>query len=220
VSIVSGSQVLREGLVLLLASRLKLDLIGSYPAEPDAAGALPNPPGHVVLVDGGPDCDLTVRWTRYWHRLPDPPCLIVIELADDIDMILACIEAGATGYVLRGEPFQNVAVTIETARRGAAYCSPEVTAQLFARLAMLRAAHAAAAPPSLTTREREVLRYIACHYSNQRIADALVIEVRTVKHHVHNILEKLKLRHRWEAARVAIEQHWFTDEQAAPLEQA
>src|SRR5262245_14917937 len=87
VSIVSGSQLLREGLVLLLASHLRLDLIGSYPTEPGAAGALPNPPGHVVLVDGSPDRDLAVRWTRYWRGLPDPPYLIVIELANDIDLI-------------------------------------------------------------------------------------------------------------------------------------
>ena len=218
VSIVSASLLLREGLISLLTSYLTLDLVGSYPTDPIHTVALPNPPGHVVLVDGSCGCGPTVHWAHYWRDLPDPPYVIVVELADDVDMILRCIEAGAAGYVLCGEPFQSVAVTIDAARRGTAYCSPEMTAQLFARLAALRSAHTATTPQlSLTAREREVLRCVTCHYSNQQIADALVIEVRTVKHHVHNILEKLKLRHRWEAAQVASHERWFENEREAQL---
>ncbi|SRR5258706_582485 len=65
---------------------------------------------------------------------------------------------------------------------------------------------------SLTARELEVLRYLADDYSNQQIADLLVIEVRTVKHHVHNILAKLNVGHRWDAARLALEQGWLSNE--------
>jgi DNA-binding NarL/FixJ family response regulator len=63
--------------------------------------------------------------------------------------------------------------------------------------------------PPLTQRELEVLRYVNLDYSNQQIAELLTIEIRTVKHHVHNILQKLQLRHRWDAARLAVEQGWL-----------
>jgi DNA-binding NarL/FixJ family response regulator len=216
-SIVSGSLLLREGLVSLLTSHLMLELVGSYPTEPVPVAHLPNPHGHVVLLDGNLGSGSTIDWTHYWRELPDPPYVIVIEMPDEVDMILKCIEAGATGYVLRSEPFQSVATTIEAARCGVAYCSPEVTAQLFARLAALRASQEAAAPPPLTAREREVLRLVTSNYSNQQIALALVIEIRTVKHHVHNILEKLKLQHRWEAAQMAAKQRWFEGEREASI---
>jgi DNA-binding NarL/FixJ family response regulator len=62
----------------------------------------------------------------------------------------------------------------------------------------------------LTNRELDVLRCINQDLTNQQIAEALVIEVRTVKHHVHSILYKLKLSHRWEAGRVAAERGWLS----------
>ena len=210
VSIVSHSLLLRDGLVALLAPHIDLLLIGSYAPEPPSI-LLPNPPGHVVLLDGGIGRAGAIGWTRYWRHLTPPAHVLVLELANDTDVILACIEAGAGGYTLQGASAAEVASAIHAVRQDLAQCPPEVTAKLFARLAALGGPKLQ--PPSLrphlTAREREVLHYLAQDYSNQEIATVLSIEVRTVKHHVHNILEKLQINRRRDAARVAVEQGWL-----------
>jgi DNA-binding NarL/FixJ family response regulator len=213
VSIVTNSCLLEEGLVQLLGMHLNLELVGSYGEQfPDTAQLL-NPDGHVVLVDGGLGQAAIMNWIRFWRGRVPVVYVLVLELINDPDRILACIEAGAHGYTLQGASAAEVAVTISEIMQGRAQCSPEVVARVFARLA----AHGMSTPTlsclkvPLTDREMQVLQYLARDYSNQEIAAQLVIEVRTVKHHVHNILEKLQLHHRWDAARMAIEQGWIKD---------
>jgi two-component system nitrate/nitrite response regulator NarL len=211
--VVSNSRLLRESLAALLAAHLDLRLVGSYSGSLPGGAALPNPADHVVLLDGALGRDAAVVWTRHWRALAPPAHVVVFELTDDADVILACIECGAGGYTLQGASVADLARTIRQVRQGQAECSPEVTARLFARLADQARQEPPGAPPDLTppltAREMEVLRYLAQDYSNQAIAAILVVEVRTVKYHVHNILEKLKLRHRWDAARYAAERGWI-----------
>jgi two-component system nitrate/nitrite response regulator NarL len=168
----------------------------------------------VVLLDGGIGVEAALRWTRYWRGLEPPAAVLVLELLDDAALILDCIEAGACGYTVRGASAGEVTEAILRVQRGAAACSPEVAARLFARLAALSAARTPTVPAGipLTARELEVLRCIAADCSNQEIAERLVLQLSTVKHHVHNILEKLSLRHRWDAVRLASEQGWLDEE--------
>ncbi len=210
-SIVSNSQLLRDGLVLLLGSHLDLHLVGSYTGLVSKTAVLPNPSGHVVLLDGSMGCAPAVAWTRRWCALTPAAPVLVLELENDVDVILACIEAGAKGYTLQGASAQEVAEVIILLRQGRTLCGADVVAEVFRRLVAYAEAQARpATPPSpLSDRELQVLAYIAEDYSNQRIAQALVIEVRTVKHHVHNILEKLQLHHREDAARFARGQGWL-----------
>jgi two-component system, NarL family, nitrate/nitrite response regulator NarL len=211
ITVVSNSRLLREGLVKLLEPHLFLTLVGTYPGTPVPTFGLPSPDGHVVLLDSGLGTAAAVEWTTLWRGQRPVPHVLILELADDFDTIIACIEAGAGGYTERGAPASEVAEAISMVQRGAARCSPELAGHLFARLAQLRAhvgASAALSTP-LTARELEVLHCIADGLSNQEIAMQLVIEVRTVKHHVHNILEKLGLRSRWDAVRVAGDQGWI-----------
>jgi DNA-binding NarL/FixJ family response regulator len=210
-SIVSNSQLLREGLTLLLTPHLDLRLVGSYPSVVSQAAVLPNPSGHVVLLDGSIGRPAVVAWTHRWRALTPTAPVLVLELVNDVEVILGCIEAGAKGYTLQGASAQEVAEAVRLLQQGRALCGPDVAAEVFRRLAAYAGAQAHLSLPSvpLSERELQVLTYIAADYSNQRIADALVIEVRTVKHHVHNILEKLHLHHREEAARLAASQGWL-----------
>lgn len=209
ISVVSNSQLFREGLVALLSNYLEVNLTGSYNARAQQTIVLANPPNHVVLVDGGIGLDAVLDWTRYWHNQNPAAHVVVLELSNNSEQIMNCIEAGASGYTIQGTSVEQLSQVIMQARNGLAQCSLEVTARLFARIAD----YAVAQQPvsrleavPLTPRELEVLHYIAEDYSNQQIADALVIGVSTVKHHVHNILEKLKLSHRWEVSHFAREQ--------------
>jgi DNA-binding NarL/FixJ family response regulator len=158
----------------------------------------------VVVVDAGIGLDAAIRWIRYWRALEPPAFVIGIELPDDTEMVLSYIEAGIGGYAQLGATGAEVAEAIRWVQRGIAKTTPRVAAELFARLA-------ATAPPPvpLTAREIEVLRCVNQDLRNLEIAAALCIEVRTVKHHVHSILQKLKLSHRWEAAHLAAERGWL-----------
>lgn len=216
ISIVSNSQLLSEGLLALLSPHLSLQLIGTYTGEFRVSSPLPNPQGHIVLLDSSVGPTVAIAWTQHWHGLIPPASVLILGLANDIDLIMACIEAGASGYTLQGATAVEVAEAIKDAHCGVAHCSPEVTAQLYARVASLRTAviHLSVSP--LTAREAEILRYITTGYTNLEIATYLVIELRTVKQHVHNILGKLNARTRGEAARLAAEQGWLNPAIATP----
>lgn len=217
ISIISNSRLLSEGLFALLASHLSLRLIGTYSSELPIRSPLPNPPGHVVLLDSSVGHTMAIAWTRHWRGLIPPSCVLILELSNDIDVILACIEAGASGYTLQGASAAEITEAIKDARGGIARCSPEVTAQLYARVASLKASVIQISVSPLTLRESEILRLVATGYTNLEIAANLVIELRTVKQHMHNILGKLNSRSRSEAVRFAAGQGWLGEDSATPL---
>jgi DNA-binding NarL/FixJ family response regulator len=210
-TIVSESQLLSRGLAALLARQLKGCAITVCPGL-DIPARLSQAPAHFALLDAGTDLEQTVRLIRAWRVTYPSVALLVIELADQTSEIVACIEAGARGYTLRGAGVERVVEALLLLQRGQAACSLEIAAQVFERFAELGDHRQAwgEAGPTLTEREREVLDYLAADHSNQEIAERLVIEVRTVKHHVHNILAKLKARHRWQAVMVARERGLIT----------
>lgn len=216
ISIVSNSRLLSEGLVALLSRRMYVQLIATYSGEPIQVHPPPSPQGHVVLLDSSIGRTTAQNWIFFWRQCTPPAAVVLLELIDDVELILACIEAGASGYTLRGSAPEEVADTIWMVSQGYARCSPQITAQLFDRLAQLKAQVAAeyVTTTPLTTRELEVLQLVAQGYSNKEIADKLYITLRTVKQHVHNILHKLELKHRYEAANLAREQGWVHPDRA------
>lgn len=216
VSIVSNSTLLSEGLFALLAARMPLQPLARYPgALPGDGGggdqAWPNPPGHVVLIDGSVGSHAAQVWTHYWRTRSPAPYVLVLEMSNDVDLIVDCIEAGVGGYILQGDSIDDVVRTIDEVQKGRTQCSPEVTGRLCARLISTRQQlyELSVNTSPLTPRELEVLHYVNRNLSNQEIAAILVIEVRTVKHHVHNILEKLGLKNRQDAARLASKSGWL-----------
>ncbi|MBK7219424.1 MAG: response regulator transcription factor [Candidatus Promineofilum sp.] len=211
-SIVSNSRLLCEGLELLLAPYLTFQLIGRYTAAaaPDAGRAPAE--NHVALIDNNIGPEPVRRWTRHWCGSTPPARVVVLEVEDNVDAIIGHVEAGISGYALVGAAPHTVAETILLASRGGAVCSPEVTARLFAHLAERPARRSSAELRQLlTAREYEVLGYVVEGYSNKEIAAELVIELRTVKQHVHNIFAKLNLDSRLQVARVAAKKGWFVD---------
>lgn len=170
-------------------------------------------------IDEAGDCDLALVSTE----LPDDgaygfiitlvrqeictPALVIGQQESKAE-IVRLIEAGARGYLRREQVKSDLYKHILGALRGEAFIAPEVAGALAARLAELREWYEQAMPPvtptdTLTRREREVLRLIGHDYSNQDIANDLIIEVGTVKNHVHSILSKLNVSSRREAASYA-----------------
>lgn len=210
ISFISNSRLLFEGLSLLLAEHITFNLIAHYTSEAEQDTQLPNPDQHIVLLDSSIGQDNALLWTTYWCERNAR--VIVLEMLQVPETILACIEAGACGYTLRGASPAEVAKTIQLVQQDRALCSPQMISHLFRRIATLKQQvnQAGVACTPLTEREMDVLRCIADGMSNQEIANDLFISVRTVKFHVHNMLAKLNLNNRHEAAEVARKEGWIS----------
>ena len=136
------------------------------------------------------------------------PSIKVLALGlaeDDREDILRYIEAGATGYILKDSSLEEFLGAIRLARNGEARVSTQMAGVLMERLSSLARLFATVerkmdGDARLTSRELEVLQCIGLGLTNQEIASRLVVEVGTVKNHVHNILEKLNVSSRDEAA--------------------
>ena len=209
ISIVSNSRLLSESLILLLQNHWLMNVVNSGSGDVNIASTSMSPTNHLVLLDSGIGHNAVLTHIRKWRSLQPPPYIVVIELKNDPDLIVDCIEAGAHGYALQSALSIEVIQVIEQVYQGVARCSPEITAKLFARLTQLKAVQQFREKPVLTSRELEVVYYVAKYYSDRDIATKLFIEVRTVKHHVHNILQKLNVKHRRDAAQLAIDNGWL-----------
>jgi two-component system nitrate/nitrite response regulator NarL len=125
--------------------------------------------------------------------------VIALAVGESEMEILACAEAGVAGFLPRTATFDELVQTLTKVARGEAVCPQSVTEALLRRI-FADARNRSAATDHLTPREREVLVLIEQGLSNKQIAQRLGIEVRTVKNHVHNLLEKLRVQRRGEAA--------------------
>lgn len=125
----------------------------------------------------------------------DPVRVLVLTMFDEDEHVDAALRAGASGFLLKDTPPDQLVAAIEAVCTGGAVISPATTARLIPRLT---------SSPTLddvpladvTPREREVLRLVADGLNNSEIADELTIEVSTVKTHVSSLLAKLSLRDR------------------------
>lgn len=127
---------------------------------------------------------------------PKAAVIVLAVSEDDVDWA----EAGAVGYLLRNEPLSDLFAVMDSTARGETRCSPRVTAMLVRRVAMLAGeSRMQATTVHLTAREHEVLRLVDEGLSNKQIARRLSIELRTVKNHVHRVLEKLQVHRRDDA---------------------
>lgn len=131
--------------------------------------------------------------------------IIVLGLADSEAVIMRYIEAGASGYTLLQDPLDELRMRIRATFNQEAFVAPEVAAALMDRIANLSeiledVGVVPAQYEELTEREREILDLIATGLTNQAIADQLIIEVGTVKNHIHSIFDKLNVSSRKDAA--------------------
>jgi two-component system, NarL family, nitrate/nitrite response regulator NarL len=127
--------------------------------------------------------------------------VVALGVSESEAEVIAWAEAGVAGYLFKAESIGDLFAIIQGVARGEVLCPPRITAALLRRVAVL-AAERRPVPEAtrLTAREREILELVDEGLSNKEIARRLSIEVRTVKNHVHNILEKLQVNRRGEAA--------------------
>ena len=156
-----------------------------------------------ATLPNGQAIDFTERISRLAH----PPHVLITGVPEHEAAILPFIEAGAGGYVLRQDTVEDLLANIRAAAADEALVSPAIALAVMSRMAELaerqhRLVHDETSAGELTPREHEVLRLIAQGRTNRQIADDLVIEVGTVKNHVHSILAKLNVHSRRDAATI------------------
>lgn len=199
VLIVADIRLYREGLAQVVERQAQFRLAGT---AADADSALATMRAHapdVVLVDmamaDGP------ALVRAIHELGPEIKVVALSVAETEGDVCACAEAGVAGYVLRQASLPDFVAALESATRGEAFFSPRMAASLLRRVATLAATQPEGlARIHLTPREREITQLLDEGLANKDISRRLGIELATVKNHVHNILEKLHVHRRGEAA--------------------
>ena len=196
--------VVRQGLTAFLALQDDIEIAGeAADGEQAVAQALALRP-HVVLMDlVMPRVDGVEAIRRIRAALPETHVIVLTSFLDD-DKVFPAIRAGADGYLMKDVSPQDLAKAIRMARAGEPLLHPDV-----ARRLMDEASREGAAAPAgrLTERETEVLRLIAKGQSNKEIARELTLAEKTVKAHVSNILQKLGVADRTQAALYAVREH-------------
>ncbi|GAA0370103.1 response regulator transcription factor [Streptomyces olivoreticuli] len=185
VLLVDDHPVVRRGLRAMVDELPEVSAVGE---AADGAEAL-------RLLDGGarPDVVLMdlqmgagmhgVEATRRITALPDPPAVLILTTYSTDADILAAVEAGATGYLLKDAPPEDVAAAVHAAARGETVLAPPVAARLLGRVRAGR--------PALSPREAEILGLLAEGLANKQISRRLFISEATVKTHLVHIYGKL-----------------------------
>jgi len=201
--LVDDQPLFREGLRTLLSVHSDFDVVGEANNGQEAITLARSTGASVVLMDlQMPILDGVAATRRLRDEQPD--CrVIVLTTFDDDEMVFDGLRAGAVGYLLKDASSQKLAEAIRVAARGETFLQPSVAAKVvaeFARLTRKKPETSQSLSEALSERELEILRLIAKGDSNREIADALFLAEGTVKNHVTNILGKLDVRDRTQAA--------------------
>jgi two-component system, NarL family, nitrate/nitrite response regulator NarL len=197
--IVGEVRLYRDGLARLLGRDRELEVVGVTADVGDAVVASAELQPDVVLFSASASIGPSV--IARVERAAPSASVIVIAASELEAEILAWAEAGVAGYVTREQSSAELRETIRSIGRGESLCSPLVSRALMRRVAAVgRTVNSTARPSALTTRETQVLELIERGLSNKEIAARLTIELATVKNHVHNILGKLGVKRRLDAA--------------------
>lgn len=206
VLIVDDHDLFRTGLASLMASQPDIEVVAQASGGRMGVRLAKELRPDVVLMDlRMPDLEGPEATREILADLPDMRVL-VLTVASDTAEVEAALEAGAIGFVAKDTPIDRVAVAVRAAAQGVAWLSPRAAELVLGRLRAQNVVEDAdlALSEQLSSRELDVLRLIARGMENAEIGEALNISPRTVKNHVSNILAKLGLPGRVQAAIYAV----------------
>ncbi len=202
VLLVDDQSLIRQGLRALLELEPDLEIVGEAENGEIAIKLIEELHPDVVLMDIRMPIMDGVAATREIQKRFSEIKVLVLTTFDDDEYVTAALQNGAMGYLLKDTPSEELAVAIRAVYKGYTQLGPGIVKKLLTSFSPATANNSPP-PPSLaelTPREKEVLRLIATGATNKEIAQQLYISEGTVKNHVTNILNRLNLRDRTQAA--------------------
>jgi len=209
VLIVDDHALFRRGLEMVLDEENDIELVGQASdgaeATQRAAESLPD----VVLMDIRMPKSSGIDACRTMKEAAPSTKIVMLTISDEEEDLFEAIRAGASGYLLKDIPLDEVAEAVRAVHGGQSLISPSMAGKLLTEFATLARRNEEEPPqqvpaPKLTDREMEVLKLVAKGMNNRDIAKELFISENTVKNHVRNILEKLQIHSRMEAVMIAL----------------
>ncbi|TDQ51965.1 response regulator [Actinorugispora endophytica] len=213
VLVVDDHAFFRRGLVSVLAEEPDIDVVGEAGDGEEAVSRASALRPDVVLMDVRmPKAGGIAACTGIRDAVPDAK-IVMLTMSDEEEDLFEAIKAGATGYLLKEISVVELPAAVRAVSGGQSFINPSMATKLIGEFATLarkeKGRPQPVAVPRLTGRETEVLRLVARGLNNRDIADRLYISDNTVKNHVRNILEKLQLHSRTEAAVYAIREKFL-----------
>lgn len=202
--IVDDHPLFRQGVRFYLETVPELELAGEAENGETALRFLAQHDVDVVLMDlqmpGMDGIEVTKKLKETW---PDIKVLILTSF-NSWDKVYTALKSGASGYILKDAPPAELLVAIHAVAIGGSYLGAQVATELLQKIGSETGAEIDKLPEPLTERELEVLKLISKGMGNRQIADLLVLSEKTVKTHVANIMQKLQVTSRTQAALFAI----------------
>ncbi|MFQ5340369.1 MAG: response regulator [Anaerolineae bacterium] len=196
----------REGLAGILSAQPDFEVVGEASDGLEALVKAQELVPDLILMDVGmPGCDGLEATRRIKHELP-AVTIVMLTVRDEEEKLFEAIKSGAQGYLLKNIRSREMLALLRGAVRGQAAITPALAGRMleeFRRLSRQAPWDAGEEAPGLTGREQEVLSLVAEGATDQEIADTLSISLHTAKSHMRNILAKLHVSSRREAARYA-----------------
>jgi DNA-binding NarL/FixJ family response regulator len=209
VLIVDDHALFRRGLEMVLDEEPDIELVGQASdgaeATQRAAESLPD----IVLMDIRMPRSSGIEACRAMKEAAPSTKIVMLTISDEEEDLFEAIREGASGYLLKDIPLDEVADAVRAVHGGQSLISPSMAGKLLTEFATLARRGEDQPPqpvpaPKLTDREMEVLKLVAKGMNNRDIAKELFISENTVKNHVRNILEKLQIHSRMEAVMIAL----------------
>jgi DNA-binding NarL/FixJ family response regulator len=206
VMLVDDQNLVRKGVRSLLELSQEIEVIAEAADGAEAIRMIPEARPDVVLLDMRMPGLSGLDVLRELAGRDALPPTIILTTFDDDELVLAGIQSGARGYLLKDVALADLVNAIKTVAEGGSIVKPAVTQRLLKGLAKLHNEFSSLDQPDpLTERETEILRLMAGGYSNKEIANSLGVAEGTVKNHVSNILSKMGVRDRTRAVLKAFE---------------
>lgn len=200
--IVDDHPLFRDGLSQTLKAEHDIEIVGQATTAAEALALASELLPDVVLLDitipgGGLNAARTIAAASPVTKI------IMLTASEAEEDVLAALKAGARGYILKGVSGHELVKIVRAVNTGEAYVTPTLAASLLSEMQAERPRAAGGPLDELTERERQILEKVAAGLSNKEIAAQLFLAEKTVKHYMTNILQKLHVRNRVEAALLA-----------------